>query len=538
MENKKRSFEVLNSKSLNRSATFTRTEREELGLNGLLPYAVFSEEVQLKRAMNAFRRLSTDLERYSILSVLQKYNENLFYRFVINNIEEVLPIIYTPTVGQACIEFSHIFKLSEGFYITPEDKGFIRKNLDNWPEEDVRVIVVTDGQRILGLGDLGSNGMGIPVGKLSLYTACAGIPPQQCLPVMMDVGTNNEEIRNDILYLGYPKKRLEGDAYLEMIEEFVMAIQDKYPKALIQFEDFLTPNAYALLNKYKKRVLCFNDDIQGTAAVALAGVYASTRVTKNKFSDLKIMFLGAGSAATGIADLMVSAFEEEGLTNEEARSRLWFVDLNGLVVKSRDDLMEHNIPYAHEHEQMNFVSAIDSIKPHILIGATGAPGTFTQEVIESMTKNNERPVIFALSNPTSKAECTAEQAYQWSDGKAVFSSGSPFDKVVFKGKNYYPGQGNNAYVFPGIGLGTIVANASTIPDDLFLVASRTLANMVSEQNLQNGALYPRLTEIRNISLNIATAVAEKVYELGVSQNNEKPSNLKQVIADYMYDPKL
>jgi len=535
-ENKK-SLEVLNDKSLNRGTTFKRNEREKLGLNGLLPYAVFSEDVQLKRVMNALRRLSTDLERYSNLSVLQQYNEKLFYRVVMDNIEELLPIIYTPTVGQACIEFSHIFRLSQGFYITPEDKGDIRKNLDNWPETDVRVIVVTDGQRILGLGDLGANGMGIPIGKLSLYTACAGIPPHHCLPVMMDIGTNNEEIRNDILYLGYPKKRLEGEAYLEMIEEFVMAIQDKYPNALIQFEDFLTPNAYALMNKYKERVLCFNDDIQGTAAVALAGVYASTRITKNKFSDLKIMFLGAGSAATGIADLMVSAFEDEGLTNEEARSRLWFVDINGLVVKGRNDLMEYNLPYAHEQKQMDFMAAIDSIKPNILIGATGAAGTFTQEVVERMTAINERPVLFALSNPTSKAECTAEQAYQWSDGKAVFSSGSPFDKVIFKGKEYRPGQGNNAYVFPGIGLGTIISNATSIPDELFLVASRTLANLVSEQNLQDGALYPRLTEIRNISLDIANAVAEKVYELGISKSN-KPANIKQLIADYMYDPKL
>jgi len=534
---KKRSLEVLNDKSLNRGTTFKRSERAKLGLRGLLPHAVFTEDVQLKRVMNALRRLSTNLERYSNLSVLQQYNEKLFYRVVMDNIEELLPIIYTPTVGQACIEFSHIFRLSEGFYITPEDKGDIRKNLDNWSEEDVRVIVVTDGQRILGLGDLGANGMGIPIGKLSLYTACAGIPPHQCLPVMMDIGTNNEEIRNDILYLGYPKKRLEGEAYLEMIEEFVMAIQDKYPNALIQFEDFLTPNAYALMNKYKERVLCFNDDIQGTAAVALAGVYASTRITKSKFSDLKIMFLGAGSAATGIADLMVSAFEDEGLTNEEARSKLWFVDINGLVVKERNDLMEYNLPYAHEHKQMDFIAAIDSIKPNILIGATGAAGTFTQEVVERMTAINERPVIFALSNPTSKAECTAEQAYQWSDGKVVFSSGSPFDKVVLKGKEYYPGQGNNAYVFPGIGLGTIMSNATSIPDELFLVASRTLANLVSEQNIQDGALYPRLTEIRNISSNIANAVAEKVYELGISKS-KKPANLKQVIADSMYDPKL
>ena len=534
---KKRSFEVLNDGAINKSIAFTNKEREVLGLRGLLPYPVLTQDLQVARVMNALRRMSTDLDRYSALTILQERNDKLFYSVVIDNIEEIMPIIYTPTVGQACTEFSHIFRLSKGFYITPEDKGDIRKNLDNWPEEDVRVIVVTDGQRILGLGDLGANGMGIPIGKLSLYTACAGIPPQQCLPVMMDIGTNNEELLSDILYLGYPKLRLTGEAYKEMIEEFVMAIQDKYPKALIQFEDFLTPNAYALMNEYKDRVLSFNDDIQGTAAVALAGVYASLRITKKKFSDLKIMFLGAGSAATGIADLMVSAFEDEGLTNEEARSRLWFVDVNGLVVEGRSDLMEHNLPYAHEHDQMGFVDAIDSLKPSILIGATGAPDTFTQEVVEHMSAINEQPVIFALSNPTSKAECTAEQAYQWSNGKVIFSSGSPFDKVVFKGKEYHPGQGNNAYVFPGIGLGAIVSNAKTIPDELFLVASRTLAGLVSEQNLQKGALYPRLTEIRNISLNIATAVAERVFELGIS-HNAKPENLKQFVEDYMYDPKF
>ncbi len=536
ISNERRNFEVLNDGSVNKSIAFTKKEREELGLRGLLPYPVMTQDIQVKRVMNALRRMSTDLERYTSLTVLQERNEQLFYRVVIDHIEEIMPIIYTPTVGQACTEFSHIFRLSKGFYITPEDKGDIRKNLDNWPEKDVRVIVVTDGQRILGLGDLGANGMGIPIGKLSLYTACAGIPPHQCLPVMMDIGTNNEEIRNDILYLGYPHVRLEGEAYLEMLEEFVMAIQDKYPNALIQFEDFLTPNAFGLLKKYRERVLCFNDDIQGTAAVALAGVYASTRITKIKFSDLRIMFLGAGSAATGIAGLMVSAFEDEGLTNEEARSRLWFVDVNGLVVKGRTDLLEHNLPYAHDFDQLDFIDAIDSIKPHILIGATGAPGTFTREVLELMTAINKRPVIFALSNPTSKAECTAEQAYQWSDGKAIFSSGSPFGKVVYKGKEFYPGQGNNAYVFPGIGLGAVVSNATTIPDELFLVASRTLAKLVSEQNLQNGSLYPRLTEIRNISLNIATAVAEKVYELGISKN-DKPVNLKQLIAKYMYNLK-
>jgi malate dehydrogenase (oxaloacetate-decarboxylating)(NADP+) len=356
------------------------------------------------------------------------------------------------------------------------------------------------------------------------------------MPVLLDVGTNNEELLDDEFYLGYPEKRLIGDAYSDLVEEFVMAIQDKYPKALIQFEDFLTPNAYALMNKYKDRVLCFNDDIQGTAAVALAGVYTSTRLTNIGFADLKIMFLGAGSAATGIADLMVSAFQDEGLTKDEALKHLWFVDVNGLVVKDRDDLMQHNLPYAHEHSQMDFINSIDTIKPNILIGATGAPGTFTKEVIEHMTMLNEIPVIFALSNPTSKAECTAKQAYEWSDGKAIFTSGSPFANVLFKGQEYTTGQGNNAYVFPGIGLGAVASQASTIPDSLFLVASRVLAKLVNGQDLQKGALYPPLSEIRNISLNIATAVAEKVFELGIAKN-DKPDNLKQLIADYMYDPK-
>ncbi|KKK88650.1 hypothetical protein LCGC14_2741010, partial [marine sediment metagenome] len=337
MITKKRNFEVLHDGTLNKSVAFTKEEREQLGLRGLLPYSIVSQDIQVKRVMNGIKRKAYDIERYILLSSLQDRDEKLFYRVVTNHIEEIMPLIYTPTVGQACKEFSHIFRRSKGFYITPDDKGEISKILDNWPEKDIRIIVVTDGQRILGLGDLGANGMGIPIGKLALYTACAGILPHQCLPVMLDVGTNNQEILEDILYLGYPKKRLEGEAYFELVEEFVMAVQDKYPNVLIQFEDFLTPNAYALLNKYRDRVLCFNDDIQGTAAVALAGVYASTRITGIYFSDLKIMFLGAGSAATGIADLMVSAFVDEGLSKEEAYKRLWFVDIIGLVVSSRDD---------------------------------------------------------------------------------------------------------------------------------------------------------------------------------------------------------
>ena len=399
----------------------------------------------------------------------------------------------------------------------------------------MKVIVVTDGQRILGLGDLGANGMGIPIGKLALYTACAGIHPHQCLPVMLDVGTNNEELLNDPLYMGYPHKRLEGQAYLDLVDEFVSALQDKYPDSLLQFEDFLTPNAYKLLGTYKDKILCFNDDIQGTAAVALSGVLASNRVTGHKFSDLRIMFLGAGSAATGIGDLLLAAFLEQGLSHDEAVKRLWFVDQHGIIVESRDDLMSHNIPYAHDYEQLSFVDAIKAIKPHILIGATGAPGTFTQEVIEAMSEINERPAIFALSNPTSRAECTAEQAYEWSKGRAIFTSGSPFDAVERDGKTHQPGQGNNAYVFPGIGLGAIACQAKHINDAMFLAAADALALQVSQANLDTGTLYPPLSDIRGVSLHIAVAVAEKAYETGLAQN-KRPEDLKTYIQTLMYQP--
>ncbi|MCL5129876.1 MULTISPECIES: NAD-dependent malic enzyme [unclassified Algibacter] len=535
MVTNKKGFEVLYDGTISKSLAFSKNEREQLGLRGLLPYSIVNQSVQVKRVIEGLRRKDSDIERYIMLSALQDRNEKLYYRIASEYIEEIMPIIYTPTVGEACTKFSHIFRRAKGFYITPDDKGEMLKILENWPEKDIRVIVITDGQRILGLGDLGANGMGIPIGKLALYTACAGIHPNQCLPVMLDVGTNNKEIREDIMYLGYPKERIEGEAYLELVNEFVMAVQEKYPDALIQFEDFLTPNAYALLNIYKDKTLCFNDDIQGTAAVALAGLYATTRITDILFSDLKIMFLGAGSAATGIADLLVLALVKEGLTKQEALERLWFVDINGLVVSGRTDLMPHNLPYAHNHNQLNFIESINTIKPHAIIGATGAFGAFSKEVIEAMSDINERPIIFALSNPTSKAECTAEQAYLWSKGKAVFASGSPFDKVKLNGKEYRPGQGNNAYIFPGIGLGVIVAKATIIPDEIFLTAAKTLSEMVSDKNIVEGAIYPKLNEIQSISLEIALSVAEKAFELGITRI-ERPKNLKQTISDYMYNP--
>ena len=531
----KRGFDVLRNKTLNRSIVFGRRERDRLGLRGLLPHRVSTQAEMVDRVMTELARLPRDIDRYMMLSSLQERNERLFYLTVIQHVDRILPLIYTPTVGEACMGFSHIAREPKGFFITPDDRGVIRRILANWPRKNVRVIVVTDGQRILGLGDLGANGMGIPVGKLALYTACAGIDPESCLPVTLDVGTNNDALRNDVLYLGYPRKRLEGKAYFDLVEEFVTAVQSRYPDALIQFEDFLTPNAYALLNKYRQRVLCFNDDIQGTAAVALAGVYSSTRITGVKFKDLRIMFLGAGSAATGIADLMTSAFVAEGLSEEEARRHLWFVDVNGLVVRGRTDLMDYNRPYAHDFKPLAFVDAIDAIRPHVLIGATGAPGTFTQNVINGMCAINDRPAIFALSNPTSKAECTAEQAYAWSSGRAIFASGSPFAPVVHAGRTFRPAQGNNAYVFPGIGLGAIACRARTLPDDLFLAAARTLAGLVRQTDLDQGALYPPLSEIRKISHAIAVSVATKAFEMKLARA-KRPRNISRSVEKMMYRP--
>jgi malate dehydrogenase (oxaloacetate-decarboxylating)(NADP+) len=527
----KKGAELLRDKRNYRSLAFTREERESLGLRGLLPYPVVDQGQLVARMMMSLRKLDDDLDRYIALSSLQERNERLYYRTILDHIEELLPVIYTPTVGQACKEFSQISREPKGFFITPEDRGDIARILGNWPEQDIHVIVVTDGQRILGLGDLGANGMGIPIGKLALYTACAGIPPQHCLPVMLDVGTNDPALFADPLYLGYPHRRLEGEDYFTLVEEFVMAVQQRFPNALIQFEDFLTPNAYALLNTYRDKVPCFNDDIQGTAAVALAGVLASGRITGNAFKDARVMFLGAGSAATGIADLMVVALMDEGMDRDDARKRLWFVDVKGLVVKGRDDLMAHNLPYAHEHTPMSFPDAISARRPNVLIGATGAPGTFTREVIERMSAINARPVIFALSNPTSKAECTAEEAYAWSKGKAVFSSGSPFSECTYEGQVFRPGQGNNAYVFPGIGLGAVAARARRIPEALFLTAARTLASLVSDEDLGAGSLYPRLRDIRQVSLAIATKVAEQAHALGLGRR-ARPADIER----YMYDP--
>jgi malate dehydrogenase (oxaloacetate-decarboxylating)(NADP+) len=526
----------LHDPDLNKSTAFTRDERERFGLRGLLPAAVSTQARQVERVMANVRRKEHDIERYIALVALQDRNRRLFFRTLLDHIDEVTPLVYTPTVGQACREFAHIFRQTHGFYVTPDDRGRIRDNLRNWPASDVRVIVVTDGERILGLGDLGANGMGIPMGKLALYTGLGGIPPSQCLPVMFDVGTENQTLLDDPMYLGIQQRRLRGEAYLTLMDELVAALLDAYPRALVQFEDFQTPMAYALLQRYRDRVCCFNDDIQGTAAVALAGVLGACRVAGKRFDDLRMLFLGAGSAATGIGDLIVRALVEGGLPTDEARRRVWFVDGTGLVVRSRTDLAAHKRPFAHDHPPLDFLEALHSLRPDVLIGATGQPGTFTEETIRAMAILNDQPVIFALSNPTSRAECTAAEAFEWTGGRAVFAGGSPFPAIVRPdGAVWRPGQANNAYIFPGVGLGVVGCECRTVTDRMFLAAARALASQTSDVDLAAGTVYPPLRRIRAVSLAIAAAVAETAYEEGVAAL-PRPASLERHLAGLMYDP--
>lgn len=528
-------FEILFDAARNKGTAFTEEERDRLKIRGLLPPRVTSLELQVDRTLENLRRKTSDIEKYIFLNSLHGRNERLFYTVVRRNLEEMLPLIYTPTVGQACREFAHIFRQTRGLYVSAQDRGRVASLLSHWPEEDVRVVVVTDGQRILGLGDLGANGMGIPLGKLRLYVACAGVPPHHCLPIMVDVGTNNESLRNDPLYLGLDQPRIAQEPYDELMEELMTELKTRFPKVLVQFEDFLTPNAFRLLNRYRDRQLCFNDDIQGTAAVALAGILASIRLTGVPFREMRFVFLGAGSAATGIADLIGFALQQEGLTPEESRAQIRFVDVHGLVRKDRDHLLPHNLPYAHDEPDATFVETIDRFRPHVLVGATGVAGTFSREAVELMSRINERPVIFALSNPTSQAECTPQQAYNWSQGRAIVATGSPFRPVLYQGQTYHPGQGNNAYVFPGMGLGAVVSEARRINDRMFLEAARCLAQQVSEEDLTNGSVYPPITRIVDVSTRIATAVAESAWDQGIA-DAPRPDDARAAITDFQYQP--
>ena len=531
-----RGISVLHDPALNKGTAFTETERDSLGLRGLLPPQIQTQEDQVARVLENLRKKPNPLERYIFLLSLQDRNETLFYRVIQDYIEEMMPLIYTPTVGQACQLYGHIFRRPRGLFISASDRGRVGEILRNWPKQDVRVIVVTDGERILGLGDLGSNGMGIPVGKLSLYTACAGIHPSQCLPITIDAGTNNQSLLDDPLYLGLRQHRMTGPSYDGLIDEFVTTVTQVFPYALIQFEDFANHNAFRFLEKYRNSICTFNDDIQGTAAVALAGIYSALRITKGELRDQRLLFFGAGEAGAGIGELVVSALIAEGLPEADARKRCWFIDSQGLVVKGRGKLASHKIPFAHEHESIaDPLAIVERLRPTALIGVSGKPGTFSRGILEKVAKDVERPIIFALSNPTSMAECTAEEAYRWTGGRAVFASGSPFDPLTIDGRRFVPGQGNNSYIFPGVGLGVIACASRFVTDEMFLAAARTLANEVQESDLEMGRIYPSLQRIREVSAAIALAVVQVATRRGLARN-EIHGDLPSAIRSLMYDP--
>ncbi len=532
----KRGADILNDPVLNKGTAFTDVERDALGLRGLLPARVMTMDEQLARLLPGVRSKPTPLEQYSYLVSLHDRNVTLFYRLVTDHLEEFMPILYTPTVGQACQDFGRIFRRSRGLYITPEDKGHIAEVLSNWPQDDVRMIVVTDGERILGLGDLGANGMGIPIGKLTLYTACAGMPPSLCLPITLDVGTENMTLREDPFYVGRATPRLRGPAYDALVDEFVEAVQDRYPRACLQFEDFGNHNAFRLLARWRNRICTFNDDMQGTAAVALAGLFSATRLTGTPLTEMRLLFFGAGEAGIGIGDLVVEALMESGVSEAKARQQCWFVDSQGLVVHSRADLADHKQRYAHVHPPIaDLLTAVETLKPHAIIGVSGTPGMFTAEVLGAMARLNERPIVLALSNPTSKAECTAEQAYEATEGRAIFASGSPFAPVTRAGRTHVPGQGNNAYIFPGVGLGVFVSESSRVTDEMFAVSAKTLAAMVTKEDLAMGRIFPDLARIREVSHAIAMAVAAIAFRRGLARCPE-PADLADAVNSAMYEP--
>ncbi|XP_078258800.1 NADP-dependent malic enzyme-like isoform X1 [Rhinoraja longicauda] len=536
---KKRGYEITRNPHLNKGMAFSLEERLQLGIHGLLPPCFLTQDVQVLRVLKSYETKTNDLDKYIILMTLQDRNEKLFYRVLTSNIERFMPIIYTPTVGLACQQYGLAFRRPRGLFITMHDKGHIATMLNSWPEEDIKAIVVTDGERILGLGDLGSYGMGIPVGKLALYTACGGVKPQHCLPVLLDVGTDNETLLNDPLYIGLKHKRIRGQAYDELVDEFMQAVTDRYGmNCLIQFEDFANSNAFRLLNKYRNKYLTFNDDIQGTASVAVAGILAALRITNNRLSDQSFVFQGAGEAAMGIAHLIMMAMEKDGTPRQEAVKKIWMVDSKGLIVKGRSHLTHEKQMIAQDHPPIKSLEeVVRKVKPTALIGVAAIGGAFTEQIIKDMASFNKHPIIFALSNPTSKSECTAEQCYRLTDGRGIFASGSPFDPVTLAdGRTFVPGQGNNAYVFPGVALGAITCGVRHINDDIFLISAEIIADTVTEEHLAEGRMYPPLSTIRDVSFKIATRIVEYAYKNNLAAWYPEPKDKEAFVRAQMYSP--
>nr|CAH8871008.1 unnamed protein product [Trichobilharzia regenti] len=538
-------IDVLRDPRTNRGTAFTLNERQLLGIHGLLPPSVLTLDQQVSKMLANLKNINDNLQRYIYLTSLQDRNEALFYKLVIEHVEYCMPLIYTPTVGLACQRYGVVFRRPRGLYITIHDRHHIPEILNNWPEPLVKAIVFTDGERILGLGDLGAYGMGIPVGKLSLYTALAGVHPRHCLPILLDVGTDNQDLLNDPVYTGIRHKRIRDERYDELIENFMQAVVERYGNhCLIQFEDFGNHNAFRLLERYQDNYCTFNDDIQGTAAVAVAGLLAAGRVTQRKITDDTYLFVGAGEAATGIAQLLATSLQLNGLDEHEAYNKIYMFDKDGLLTLSREEgsLTDHNKVFARDDVEHIRVleDAVKTLKPTAIIGASGQGGIFTDNILRQMRKNSERPVIFSLSNPTSKSECTAERAYKVTEGRCVFASGSPFNDVTLKVAGsevlFQPGQCNNSYIFPGMGLAITLCEIRPVLQELFVVAAECLAEQVDEEDLKVGRVFPPLKNIRNVSLAIAVRVAEYAYSKGVCHHEPQPKDIQLYLSQKMYDP--
>lgn len=532
----KRGIDLLQDPSLNKSTAFTEQEKVALGLVGLIPDVTETPNTQLQRVMLQLSRQPNDLARYIFLINLLDHDETLFYRTVMSDPARFLPIVYDPTIGEACLKFGHIFRQPRGVYLSIKRRGSVKEILRNWPVKDVRFICVTDGGRILGLGDLGANGMGIPIGKLQLYTAAAGVPPQYLLPMYLDAGTNNQSLLDDPLYLGLRQQRPATEDLFSFVDEFVEAVQEVFPKCCIHFEDWTGVDAVHLLKRYRDKYCVYNDDVQGTAGITLAGMINAAKLKGTKLKDERYLFLGAGSAGIGLANLLCSALVEEGLTLQEAQSRVHMFDVHGLLESTRTDLVDFQLPYAHVHAPCkDFVEAIRDIKPTAIIGVSTIGGAFTQSVVQAMSEINPRPVILALSNPTEHAECTAEQAYTWSKGKAIYAAGVPFSPVTIGGQQFIPGQANNFYIFPAVGMAIFATQASRVTDQMFIEAARAVADQVPPALLQKGLLYPEQTDILETEIKTAARVAKLVFDSGLARV-DRPQDMEAFIRQHVYKP--
>jgi len=536
MPTDKRGIELLHDPFLNKSTAFTEAEKQALGIVGMVPDVTETEDLQLIRVMMQLGHKNTDLDRYIYLVNLLDHNETLFYRTVMSDPARFLPIVYDPTIGEACLKFGHIYRQPRGMYLSMTRRGKVKEILKNWPQKDVRFICVTDGGRILGLGDLGANGAGIPIGKLQLYTACAGVPPQCLLPMYLDAGTNNEQYLHDPLYLGMRKTRPATADLYSFVDEFVEAVQEVFPKCCIHFEDWTGTDAVHLLQRYRDKYCVYNDDVQGTAGITLAGMINAAKIKGTKLKDEKYLFLGAGSAGIGLANLLCSALVAQGLTLKEAQSRVYMFDINGLLEDTRKDLVDFQKPYAHKHAPTrDFVTAIESIKPTTIIGVSTIGGAFTQKVVESMARINDRPVILALSNPTEHAECTPEQAYTWSKGKAIYAAGVQFEPVHYDGQTFLPGQANNFYIFPAVGMAIFATQAKRVTDEMFIEAGQTVADQVPADLLKQGLLYPLQSNILETEIQTAARVAKLVFDAGLARV-KRPADMVSFIREHVYKP--